>query len=1523
MASRVNVKFAIALAAGVIVLGVAGITVAYLAINKTGDEYITRGDAAFAAGDFQTAADNYEDAVGHDRTRIDWLEKWRSSLVKLTPATQSEYERSYTRHYLGILEQMAVLEWDNPQRQRELIEARYEQVHKLARSSVSGWQTIADLARERVERLDQSDPEAKALRRYRGLAIVAQMALTEVDPIVRDEGLADLRAALEANPEDVEAARAIVIWHALRWRRAYLDRRTVEARRLEQELDDELATLVETFPNEPRALLAALEVKLDKIAAQSTQETEQRSKMRALVGEEVPAVEAFRNAPASSFDAQDLLRLNNVLSRIGAPNQYETMDEIIQRLDGQEGVDPRVVVLHAEILGGMRKYDEAIAMLQDSLAEPIRPLSLDGLVQRYFRPQALMRLADQALAKWETSENESEKAEALELAKDAQRQLKETTQGGEQSAEALSVTGKLAMAEKRHAEAVRVFTELVEKAGHNSPDNRWRLARAHIASNELGAARTQLRQILEEDPSNLRALLSLADIHAKLKEGSQARAVVATVRELYPDLPELDRLESRLEQLLTVDPEVEAVRTLIAQARAVRGEQTEEGLASARDILRAALEDNPDSIPLLIELIDVETMSGQIAEARRIVQRGLTILPNNPRLVRLRRSLQSDDPYTASISIIEATDMTPLQKLVRQYRIAQRMGREAEAEEYYRQLRDVHTDEPLAMELIFTTALREGRVEDARRIVNRAVRLNADQANGLLYQARLELFGDNFEAAARSLRQAREILPYNSRILILLGQTELRLGNVSDGLRAISSAYESRPDDAKVALRYLSTLQELQRYEEALEVARSAARLNPLNIELNNAWLQLEDSIGDPNVALTERQRVYEVFPANNDNALALAGLYIKAERWDDALAIIGELEDKGATVSTMLMRARLAAVRDGVEEGQKIISDFLDAQSEEVANARLELMLADFLFEFGEAESAVEVLLAARDKQSPEVMEVDRQLGDYAFNSGNFEDALEHYSAVYESDGADNERVAKRLAETYTKLGRFEEADEMLSRLGEGGENDLATVLIRARGFAAQGDRARARALFDRAVEIAPNDPSPFLQRANFNLSDESQFNDALADVEQAIRLQPDLVSARRMKAEMLASRGRASEAVAEIRRAVDSAPENDELRTLLIQLLVGTNDYPSAINVANRTLEDRDGDLEWVRISGDLNARAAEIAGDSPRALEHWRAAGDRYEQLYEADPEDDGSKLRLANARLLQKKPDPQQALEIIESMSPTALARGDITSLRARALYAVGRKTEAAAAARDALAKVENIGQMRVWFGQMGQMLSSPLEAGRFAERLTPPAGLETPYEVWLISALSTDPDRQSELLERLKAIEGDVQETNELALYHRHRGRIEFQLKDYEAAEDSFENGLLYVPSDLEFNNNLAYIRSEFLGNPEGAIDPARTAAAAAPQNANILDTLGWVYFKAGRMSEAQQALQQARQYASRPVEYIPIELHLSEVFLAKNDRPQAIRLYQSARDRLADAPGLTPLYGDSLESLRERLDQAE
>src|SRR5690606_8077150 len=110
MATKVNVKFVIALAAVLLVLFSGIAWVAYEKLTTSGEEYEAKGDVLLAAGDYDEAADMYRRAVRHDQTNIVWLTKWRDTILKVVPETQVEYLKFYRDYYFGILNRLAVLQ---------------------------------------------------------------------------------------------------------------------------------------------------------------------------------------------------------------------------------------------------------------------------------------------------------------------------------------------------------------------------------------------------------------------------------------------------------------------------------------------------------------------------------------------------------------------------------------------------------------------------------------------------------------------------------------------------------------------------------------------------------------------------------------------------------------------------------------------------------------------------------------------------------------------------------------------------------------------------------------------------------------------------------------------------------------------------------------------------------------------------------------------------------------------------------------------------------------------------------------------------------------------------------------------------------------------------------------------------------------------------------------------------------------------------------------------------------------------
>jgi len=107
---------------------------------------------------------------------------------------------------------------------------------------------------------------------------------------------------------------------------------------------------------------------------------------------------------------------------------------------------------------------------------------------------------------------------------------------------------------------------------------------------------------------------------------------------------------------------------------------------------------------------------------------------------------------------------------------------------------------------------------------------------------------------------------------------------------------------------------------------------------------------------------------------------------------------------------------------------------------------------------------------------------------------------------------------------------------------------------------------------------------------------------------------------------------------------------------------------------------------------------------------------------------------------------------------------------------------------------------------------------------------------------------------------------------------------FPAAAEALERALKVRPKDAGVMNDLAYYYAEANTRLARAEPLAREAVRAEPWNASFVDTLGWVYFKAGRYEEAQRELRLAVHLTP---DQAVLRRHLGAVLLELGDRRAA------------------------------------
>ncbi len=447
--------------------------------------------------------------------------------------------------------------------------------------------------------------------------------------------------------------------------------------------------------------------------------------------------------------------------------------------------------------------------------------------------------------------------------------------------------------------------------------------------------------------------------------------------------------------------------------------------------------------------------------------------------------------------------------------------------------------------------------------------------------------------------------------------------------------------------------------------------------------------------------------------------------------------------------------------------------------------------------------------------------LARHAESEGDIDGAIEAYHRAAELDPKSAD-IPADLAALFVRLNRPREAIEAgeAALAIDPAQRDAHRVLGLAYAAQGQGAGSSGRPQLLKAID--------HLERAQSGTAQDPSIDRALARLYLKTD-QPD-------------------KAIARLTDAVTSDPEDSEGVYLLVQAYSATGRGREALPLVEKLAET---DPQYYRVLAELYERD-----------QRWADAATAYGKASANNPRSQELRMRWATALL--NSPDEASAKRATEILRKVVEA----TPTEPRSLYLLSqaeRRTKDYAGAEATARRILIIDPKSLWGPlALSQVFEDQKEYQRVIEALEPYAA------EWLSSREDVDRPDVARLLAHLGFAYQETHRPDRAVVSLQAATRFStdasmpFQLgailerqKKYPDAERAFLQALDRDPQHAPSLNYLGYMlaeRGERLGD---SVKYIRRALDVEPDNPSYLDSLGWAYYKADKLDEAEAPLKRA------------------------------------------------------------------
>jgi len=676
---------------------------------------------------------------------------------------------------------------------------------------------------------------------------------------------------------------------------------------------------------------------------------------------------------------------------------------------------------------------------------------------------------------------------------------------------------------------------------------------------------------------------------------------------------------------------------------------------------------------------------------------------------------------------------------------------------------------------------------------------------------------------------------------------------------------EVNGDDKDIYVILGNSLAYQKENEKAVTVLTKGSKLYPEHIVLKINLARMLVIKGDVEEGRAMMEALAQEKQADVGVQLALAQLYEKLERYDLAVMVLEAVKEKfPENALPYLFLAQLSLKKNQPDQAKKIL---LDAEEKGVRDSRLYSMYGMIIHRQGDSDNALKYYEKAVGAATGEMRQSYQMiLADYHIFLKNYQEAQKILEGIIAEDSS-KKMLKSKIVELFMAQGEFDQARASVDTLLKEDSSDARGHFLKGLMMMQDKEVAEAREEFSRAKDLAPNAAeNQFLYGVTF-MNESEQIS--IAEISEALKKNPNLLKARFALAEIYARKGEFQQSLAELDKILAKQGESNQLDQIVGKQTDNITARILRIAVLLK-MEKPDVALEDAKL---LVEEQPDVSGHKFRLAEIYYYTGEYdkalllYEKLQEEKPDSITMLNRIVGVFMLKK--EYEKAMMAADSFLVKYPMNSSAVMIKAKIYLSQGYVD----LAENALKPEADKGEDAALIVMLAELYKNKKEVNQAVQ--------------YFQKALELVPDN-IEIMIKLAGI------------YMESGRKIE--------AIASYEKVLELKDDLLPAMNNLAFLYAEEGRDLDRALNLANTVYRKLPKNADVADTLGWIYVMKNVYTQAEPYLVQAM--AAKP-ENPSIIYHMAMLRYGQKQQQKAETLLTLAIEK--------GLSGNELTAARETL----